>query len=364
MPPAAASPASRSEEYWQRLYAMRDKYTPLLQATKVTVSRMSSAAGAAGDNRVIRTLDEELLPLLRSTPASPAPAFRTLADLLAAERTMVTLINRVQAVVLAARQQQQARAQQASAAPVGQQAAAAAAAAPAPVKRRADAAFLELSAAAKRRQVRSALAVCACWPSDAPSLSRASLSLPLPAPRQAPQSWRPWRRCLVLGCWTTVRLWAPCLPQVPRLVRLCCARQAACRLCPHCCLQIIPIRRRWPCLTAVRRASWAHQRLRHAQHSLAPLLRPAWRSLRRPGTRPRAALRGGKPSAPAGGGWECLMRLAASVATGCAGVAAEKLGAGSAAPLKRLCGVGSARASQPRRRFVAEPNRRCFVVSA
>jgi hypothetical protein len=158
-PPAAASPA-RSEDYWQFLYALRDKYTPLLQATKVTVSRISSAAGATGENRVIRTLDEELLPLLRSTPASPAPAFRTLADLVAAERTMVTLINRV---VLAARQQQQARAQQASSAPAGQQASAAAGA-PAPVKRRTDAAFPELSPAAKRRQARAARVIRACEP--------------------------------------------------------------------------------------------------------------------------------------------------------------------------------------------------------
>ena len=159
VPPPAVSPAARPDEYWQRLYAMRDKYTPLLNATKVTLGRLSSAFGAAGDNRVIRTLDEELLPLLRSTPASPAPAFRTVADLLAAERTMVTLINRVQAVMVAARQQQQARAQQA-AVPAGQQPAAGA---PAPVKRRADAAFPELSAAAKRRQAR-AVQPCARQP--------------------------------------------------------------------------------------------------------------------------------------------------------------------------------------------------------
>lgn len=252
--PPAVLPAARSDEYWQRLYAMRDKYTPLLNATKVTVGRMSSAAGAAGDNRVIRTLDEELLPLLRSTPTSPAPAFRTLADLLAAERTMVTLINRVQAVVLAARQQQQARQQQAAAAPTGQQAVAAVGA-PAPVKRRADAALPELSAAAKRRQARAEQPCTVAPPADAPSLLRASWSLPPPAPRPAPPSWRLWRRCPARGWWTTTRSWAPCLPPALHPAPWLCARLVACQRCLRCYLRITRIRRRWLCLTAARRAS-------------------------------------------------------------------------------------------------------------
>jgi hypothetical protein len=73
VPQGAAAPAARTDEYWQRLAVMRDKYTTALHAAKAAIVRMSSASGAAGDTQVLRTVDEQLLPLLCSTPASPAP---------------------------------------------------------------------------------------------------------------------------------------------------------------------------------------------------------------------------------------------------------------------------------------------------
>ena len=148
-PRAAAAAAPRPDEYWRLVYELRDKYTAPLNATRATVSRMSTATG---DNKVLRSIDEQLLPLLCSTPASPAPAFPTVADLLAAERSIVTLVSRVQTLLANARQHQQGRVQQAAA----QQRTAAAPPPPPPAKRRADAALLELPPSAQRRQARAA----------------------------------------------------------------------------------------------------------------------------------------------------------------------------------------------------------------
>jgi hypothetical protein len=153
-PPPPQQQSSRPPEYWRELAAVRAKYLIPLEAVVIPALRASGLAS------VLRKVQFEVVPLLKSTPEAPVPFWPTLPELEACERSVLSVIKQVRAQQLARarappqQQQQQQQQQRPTHAPPQAQAPPPAPAAP-PLKRRADAALPSLPDAAKRRQARA-----------------------------------------------------------------------------------------------------------------------------------------------------------------------------------------------------------------
>jgi hypothetical protein len=185
-PQPAQTLSSRTPEYWRELAVVRAKYLIPLEAVVIPALRASGLAP------VLRKVQFEVVPLLRSTPEAPVPFWPTLPELEACERSVLSVIKQVRAQQLARARTpqlqqtvQQQAAQQAAHAPPPPPPPPASTAPP--LKRRADAALPTLPEAAKRRQARVRALTCWCtfWACVLPLAALARACAPALPPAHA-----------------------------------------------------------------------------------------------------------------------------------------------------------------------------------